>query len=114
MNDDTTDKLPDSFLRAPQVGQDFNPVQTTAGEGGITQDFGSQQVEETENAPRPIPPPSLDLAGASDAHDQASSRDNARVRDDAKLADKAAYLARMASARARSADRSISREWGRE
>ncbi len=112
MTDDNRDKQPDSFLRAPQVNQDFDRAQAAAAEQGAAQQFGSQQVEETENAPRPIPPPSLDLAGASETHHRASSRDDDKVREGVKQAEKAAFLARMAEQRAQS-EQSISREWGR-
>lgn len=113
MSDTSGSKTPDPFQRAPQASEEFDRAHGAAEQPSEVRQFGSQQVEEAENAPRPVPPPSLDLAGAAASHHQACVRDDERVREDAKQAEKAAFLERMAQQREQ-ADPSISREWGRE
>lgn len=87
---------------APQLQEDFGRAHAhddPAPVAGDTEDAGSKQVRETAMKPRPVPPPSLDHAGARQAHNDAMYRDvqatkarNQQTKDEQRAASKEAFL----------------------
>ena len=82
---------------APSISTDFERAR--ANDDLSAGQDGSQQVKETGMKPRPVPPPSLDHAGARQAHHDVMYRDgqaakarNARSKEEQRQASKEAFL----------------------